>query len=168
MNFQAFEVGRKVCQPTHKDESIFDVTEGGAILLLKFRKPSSKEKNSVKSGVASFRAVMLDGVVFFLARFGTGNWIDAPYNRYTSPGEVPPVLDGSGIMLHVMLIDADTGILVAQRVIGLSTEFTKSFRDLVEVEPEYHSMVEFQNRINTIYSRYSTNQMVEMAGVRNE
>lgn len=162
-----FRVGKKVCSPIKGDASVFEITQGGAILMLKFQSPTSKEKNSIKSGVARFRAISIDGVVFFLARFGTNPWIDAPYNKTTSQSSIDRAANGMGLSLHIMLVDAATGILVAQRVIGLSTKFTNDLADLIDLQPNFADWDAYIAEINRIYAEYTTEDMVQLGGFEN-
>lgn len=167
MEFKKFSVGEKVCDPIRWDESIFEITDGGAILMLKFQHPTSKEKNNIKSGVAQFKAVSIDGVVFFLCRFGTAPWIDAPYSKSLSNSKITRSPDGCGLSLHVMLIDSSTGVLVAQRLIGLNAQFTNDLADIINLQPYFPDRDAYLQLVNRIYSKYSTEDMVQMGGIKN-
>lgn len=167
MEFVKFSVGEKVCDPIRGDASIFEITESGAILMLKFQRPTSKEKNNIKSGVAQFKAISIDGVVFFLCRFGTASWIDAPYSKSLSQSTITRPTDGKGLSLHILLIDASTGVLVSQRIVGLTTQFTNALADMIELQPYFSNHSAYLDLINQIYSKYSTEDMVQMGGIKN-
>ena len=167
MEIGSYRIGDRICDPISGDASLFDITPGGAELILKFQRPSSREKSAVKSGVAQFRAIAINGIVFFLARFGTMAWIDAPYNKTTSQGQIQRPPEGMGIALHIMLVDASTGILVAQRVIGLSTKFTRDLADMISLEPEHSNWDAYLAEIDRIYQMYTTQDMVQLGGIEN-
>ena len=82
-----FETGAafpKVFPPTPEGAHLeFD---GSFQLLCKFSRPTAKEKNAFKSGVPQFDLAIVDDFMFFLARFGTLNWMDAPFNIHLYRG----------------------------------------------------------------------------------
>lgn len=168
MDFTKLTVGEKVCVPTHKDEVTFDLTPGGAVLMMQYNGPSATEKRNVKSGVTQFKALSIDGIIFFLARFGDSPWIDAPYNSHIGYGKLEHAEEGLGLALHILLIDSSAGVLVAQRLIGLSTDFTNSFAELVALQPNFSGDQEYYARLGSIYQRYTTLDMVEMGGLNNK
>mgnify|MGYP001623144139 CR=1 FL=1 len=161
--FMKVEEGQKILPPG-KDQIQFDLTDGGAILLAQMHKPTAAEARAYKNGVPQFKYTVIDGVLYFLSRFGTLNWTDAPFHRdlAVNATKLPNPKDGEGLGVHVMLVDAATGILKVQRLIGLSTQFT---RDLVEeiVKQPIMSRSQYLASVNATYARYSTRDMVEMA-----
>jgi hypothetical protein len=160
MEMRAFAVGDVVMQPSG-EEVVFDIDNAGALLLIKYSKPSAKEKSEVKSGVAQFRIAELDGILFFLCRFGTGQWMDAPYHPDFSRYTLPVPGDGEGLLLHVMLIDSSTGVLAAQRAIGLSTEFSAALLQTAAGLPP--SGDDYKQRIARIYNERTTNDLLSLA-----
>lgn len=138
--------------------------DGGFQLMCRLSRPTAKEKNAFKSGVAQFDLAVVDGVIFFLSRFGTMNWMDSPFNIHLYPDqrarllEVPDPTQGYGI--HIMLVDSSTGIVVHQRLIGLDHDLSMRLRDAIInqlVIPDYHQ------RLQSIMARYSTRDLVALA-----
>ena len=156
---QIFEVGKQVMDPGY-DGVIFDVADDGATLVIRMCAPASKEKQAFKSGL-SLRYKVVDGIIFILIRIGTMQWMDAPYYVGFSPNltrcfELPK--NGEGLAVHALLVDGNTGILVDQKMIGLTTDgslkLIKSIEDQ-EVIPDYNI------RLQRIYAQYSTDDMVK-------
>lgn len=152
-----------MCSPSD-DEVIFEMTDGGGILLIKFGSPSAAEKRAVKNGSAQFKLIEVDGIIFFLSRFGTMNWMDAPFHRDLAKEYVRPN-EGEGLSLHIMLVDARTGILAAQRIIGLQTAFSNALLDMIEEQPAIDAA--YNLTISKIHGKYTTNDLVEMSSVEN-
>jgi hypothetical protein len=148
-------------QPSGEDVVVFDIDNAGALLLIKYNRPRAKEKSDVKSGVAQFKIAKLDGILFFLCRFGTGNWMDAPYHPDFSRYTLPVPGEGEGLLLHVMLIDSSTGVLAAQRAIGLSTEFSAALLQTAAGLPP--SGDDYMLRIKRIYAERKTNDLLVLA-----
>ena len=158
--FQNFEVGKVVCRPS-PDGIVFETTPAGVLLLLKMQRPTRKEVREFKNGRAKFRFVVKNDIIFFLAKFGALPWMDAPYYRKYAQFdgaslEVPP--DGKGIALHAMLIDASSGVLVAQKLIGLSTELSRDLIAAMKAQPEINN---YYNVVDLTQAMYSTPQLVK-------
>lgn len=166
MELKEYTVGQIVCSPS-AEETKFDLTDGGALLLIKFNRPTSNEKRDIKSGVAQFKLAVRDGVLFFLCRFGTSNWMDIPYHRDLSEYTLFRPMTGEGLLLHIMLIDASTGCLVVQRVIGLSTAFSSALVDAAAQQRPLGSREAYYKKVAQLHIRYSTNELVESAFAEN-
>lgn len=157
-----FEVGKPVCSPS-EDGIIFDLDDSGATLLYKMASPTQREIKSM-AGSAEFRYIKINDIIFFLSRFGYLEWMDAPYHRSLSLSltKTMTIENGMGLSLHMLLIDAKTGILLYQRLIGLGTDFSVALVDDIEQQKEI-AILDYHNRINQIYAQYTTGQMVAMA-----
>lgn len=163
--YTSFAVGDKVCSPS-KDEVIFEMTDGGGLLLIKLNSPTSDEKKAIKNGVAQFKFAEINGIIFFLSRFGTMNWMDAPFHRqFSSMSEFARPNENEGLLLHIMLIDARTGIMAAQRVVGLQHNFTNALLDTIAAQPSIN--VFFDVVLSEIYNKYTTYDMLKMAIAEN-
>lgn len=166
MDFEFLAVGQKVCAPSSEGVTL-DLSESGYTLIYRFNHPTAAEKRNLKSGAYQFKAVMLDGVLFFLSRFGNQPWCDAPFHRglaQARSAEKPE--EGNGNSLLVLLVDASTGILQTIRLIGLSHKFSMQLIELIEKHPE-QAPVNWQQTLASIFARYTTEQMVEMAVIEN-
>ena len=156
---QIFEVGKQVMNPGY-DGVFFDVADDGATLVIRMGAPTSKEKQAFKSGI-SLRYTIVESVIFILARMGTMQWMDAPYyvglsRNLTSCFKLPK--DGEGLSVHALFVDGNTGILIAQKLMGLNTDgslkLIKAIEDQ-EIIPDYHT------RLQKVYAQYTTDDMVK-------
>jgi hypothetical protein len=169
MDMQALEVGGLIDPNTKKfAESVkFDFDSSGGILYMFWGSPTNKEIRNCQKGTASFSLVEVDGVLFFLSRFGDLKWQEAPYHvRLSQPFEVekPTFTDGTGYALTVILVDADTGIIKALRMIGLPTGLSLKFIDAVERQlKESFNHAEYLSRVKGVYNRYSTMDLVKLS-----
>lgn len=157
-----FEVGKQTFPPS--DDAVrFDMADDGATLLYQMSKPSKREVKSFQS-TAEFAFVMIQGVIYFLSRFGYLDWNDAPYHRALSKKltRTMTITDGSGLALRCLLVDAESGILLHQRLIGLGTDFSIALVDEVERQPSLLP-ADYDAKINAAYALYSSDQMAGMA-----
>ena len=154
-----YEVGKRVMSPGY-DGVIFDVTDDGAVLIIRMGAPTSKEKQAFKSGL-SLRYTVVDGIIFILTRMGIMQWMDAPYYVGLSRGlshcfELPK--NGEGLAVHALLIDGDTGILVAQKMIGLTTDGSLK---LIKTIEDQEIISDYDTRLQKVYAQYTTDDMVK-------
>jgi hypothetical protein len=153
-----YSVGDKVCAPSN-DETRFTITDEGALLLFKLRRPTAAEKREIKNGVFQSKLAMVDGIIFFLFRFGTGPWNDAPYYSRIEEKTLVAPGPGQGLALHFMFIDAETGILLQQRLIGLDHDLSLTLLHAASQQPEM-SIQDYYSRVAEIYARHSTEDLL--------
>lgn len=155
---QNYEVGKRVCQPG-PDGVFFNFTNGGGVLVIRMGRPTAEEKRAFKSGL-SLRLAVAEDIIFVLCRMGTLQWMDAPYHRGMSPAgtELEPIADGMGYAIHCMLVDAHTGILVAQKLISTTTAGGRALREAMLAQPP---LPDFDTRLQLAYAMYSTDDLVK-------
>lgn len=160
MNYNSYKVGDRVCAPSN-DEIVFDLDDQGAVLLIKYRNPTAKEKRNITKDIPQFKLSIVDDIIFVLVRFGVGAWKDAPYNAQLSSCVLPIPSDGRGLALTIFFIDASTGILINIRLIGLSSEFTRTLLHAAAAQPDLGTTEEYNKALRSVYARYSTNDLLE-------
>lgn len=156
---ESYIVGEQVCQPC-ADTVYFDMTASGGLLVIKWNKPSAKEKRAFKDRT-SFHFVVVDEVIMILCRLGTTQWMDAPYYRLRSTDELNLELphEGYGLGIHALLIDASTGILVAQKLFSIDTDTTRGLFYAISQQPV---IMDFDERVQRIMARYKTTDLVRL------
>jgi len=146
-------------------------TPTGPLLLFAYRNPSAKEIQAARTGKVELALYEDPPVLFILHRVeGLEGWADCPFSirMYTEPAPLPEQIpDGSGLGLHIALIDAGTGILKAQRLVGTSTEFARALCAAVQRQLEApFSEVAYHKRINQVYQELTTEQLLARAIAR--
>lgn len=155
-----YSVGEKVMSPSAEGVT-FDITDSGAILLVKFPHPTAKEKREFKSRGWQFKVATVDEIVFLLVRMGTLAWMDAPYNVHRSKHltTIPSVPDGEGLAVHALFIDAATGILVAQKLVSMETVDSRQLMASIVSQPH---MADYDIRLSNIMEKYQTTDLLGM------
>lgn len=160
MAIYKYEVGERILPPGN-DSMWFQMDDGGGQLVIQLRRPSSKEKQAFKNGL-SIQMAVVDQIIFILTRMGTMQWMDAPYYRKLSPNltrlEYPE--DGDGLAIHAMLVDGETGTLVAQKLISLATKTSQYLMAAIAAQPE---IPDYDDRLNRVFSQYSTEDLLREA-----
>lgn len=154
MTLQAFCVGAKIMEPTYEDGPRLDLTEDGFRLLISYNWPTPEEIFEIQNGKAEFCAAEVDDVLVFMAKFGRIPWSDMTFHRgLANSNEVIRPAQGDGTALHIMLVDSTTGILVAQRVIGLMNRFSHGLADMIEAQ-EKTVPADWDARVRQLYRKY--------------
>lgn len=144
----------------------FDITDSGCNLMLYFNEPDSAEIECVQRGEVRYGYYKENNVIMLLFKFGTLQWIDAPYSIHLSKNltELQEIKEGFGFAVNVYLIDARTGVLKAIRLISFSTRFSQMLKSDIENQKEL-TFENFDLNLNNIYRKYTTNQLVKLAKV---
>ncbi|MEU5181188.1 hypothetical protein AB0G49_14160 [Streptomyces longwoodensis] len=148
------------------------ITAGGVTFVLPLRQPSDSEVHAFRKGNAEFALYPGDHFALLLYRFsnpkGSRNpaasgpgieWSDAgwEYHRQAmgAAQPAPPGVPGGSFPLELVLVDADTNVVKALRLIGPTTEFADAVRAAVTRQAQQapafeHAMAE----IDSLYARY--------------
>lgn len=157
-----YQVGQRIVPPS-ADGIRFNLTDSGAILLIALGKPTAEEKRAFKSGAQQFNFAVANDIIFFLCRFGTQQWMDAPYCKQLSrPFNIAMPAEGQGIAMHAMLVDATTGILVAQKLIGLPHDLSVKLLQAVDAQPQ---IPDYDLRLSMTLQFYTTRELLEKTEV---
>ena len=166
--FEAIKVGEISPEfKIHEDRTFFDLTDGGAFLIVLFQSPNANEIAQFQSGKPfEIRFTELNDVIMVTTRIGHLDWVDSPYNANLSPNlskfELPN--DGQGLGLTVIFADSDTGEIKNIRLLGLSTNFTrKLFGCVMENKAKPFSQGDYYTRINEIMRKYTTREIVKLS-----
>lgn len=146
---------------------MFEYTKSGPMLIISMRNPTPGEIEAAKSGKLEMALYELKPVIFILVKIkGMGGWMDAPFSirMYDSKGITfdwsEPINEGQGLAVHIVLVDANSGIVKAQRLIGTSTAFAKGLRAAIMRQyEEPFSVKDYNAAIDRVYSRYSSDDM---------
>jgi hypothetical protein len=158
-----FEEGKTKYQEGVK----FDFDQSGGTLFLFFKNPTGEEINSIQKGKLQIGMYENSKIIFMLFKFENMEWMDAPYNVHLSPPyELQFIRNGIGYGMTIFLINANTGILEAGRLIGWRTDMSRKFKEAVECQRSYrYDTFKYTQTLNQVYGNYSTKDMVERADI---
>lgn len=130
MSFYKYEVGKPYHPSVHRwpEGSEYNFAAGEHVLLLRLNRPSAEEIHAVRKARAEFGLLVEPPVIALCYRFLPGlPWSDAPYSWHLLKAKRPEMAvlpigweEGSPhtrAILHVILIDAATGIIRAMRAL---------------------------------------------------
>ena len=139
--------------------------DGKFTLMYAFDRPTVEEKQAFKSGnPCQFGLAVVDDVIFFLSRFGTLKWMDAPFNIHLYPDDRAGLLvvpgPTQGYAVYTMLVDSSTGIIEQLRLTSLTHDLSMRLRDAIINQPV---IPDYDQRLQSIMARYSTEDLVALA-----
>lgn len=136
-----YKVGQVVKEfKNHAEETLFDIADDGASLLVFFKNPTQNEIKQFESGESfEIRMVELLDVMMFTVKIGNLNWMDAPYSPHLSLNlttlQMPK--ENQGLGLTAFLINAANGKIEHIRFLGLSKQFTEYVFKTIEKQMTY-------------------------------
>ena len=169
MQFQKFEVGQlyKPDVTKYSEGTKFNFQQGGAVLELYFNRPTGDEIQDVTRGSFEIGFYERGCIIFMLFKFGGWQWMDAPYTVHLSqPFTFEELQPGTGYGLSIFLVDAATGILRGMRYVGLSTDFSRKFKYVVERQKANpFDQAAYIAEIQQFFQNYTTEDLVKRADV---
>lgn len=162
-----FAVGEKFGKILNQS-MIFLMEKSGPIVILNWDAVTTKEFEDISKGDFKIKCFVKGQVAYLLMKFGSQNWMDLPFNVKVSgalkPEDLSEIEDGQGYGLHVVLINADNNIVLANRLIGLQTKFSRNLRKvfLEQLAGDYDAF-DYQVTASNISQAYSTKELVKMA-----
>jgi hypothetical protein len=167
INFKVLEVGKRIEEGIeHYQEGCkFDFSDSGGLLLLFYNSPTEKEIIDITKSNAKIGICEKEGVLFLLWKFGSQPWLDTPYSIHLSQKfEFQPIEDSMGYSIHIILVDAQTGIVKGMRLIAMPNKLSKNFkRIIIEQDGLSFDKNDYDKRLNMVYGNYSTGDLIKFA-----
>ena len=112
-------------------------------------------------------------VIFFLFKIqGSWEWSDQAFSIHLVPAEDRGPGDASDkhfVPLSVVLVDADTGLVRALRVVTMSPRFVVAFQRFIAVQKAApFSRAEHEAAIGSVYARYTASKDLAAAAMYRE
>jgi hypothetical protein len=162
-----YKVGEKHQEFADGTEGVyFAIDTSGFIMTVKFNSPTTKERDEFKSEKPfSIKLLEISGIIIVLVKFGSLNWMDAPFspwlgNKAIFLGHIP---EGAGYGLTIMLIDSKSGEILSLRLIGLNQRLSEEFRKMVYSAPKL-TREEYDKAVSNVF-KHTTNQLVKMSNI---
>jgi hypothetical protein len=142
-------------------------------LVLFYAGPTISEILAIKDSPVEFALVVQGDVIFLLYRFGTtGRWADAAYSYHLVPAAqqtpVPVLEETSRLLLHLLLVDANTGVIKVIRVVTLSADFSHKLVAAIAAQKERpFNSDSYDAQIEKMYRQYpESKSMLKLATAR--
>lgn len=169
MDLTKIEVGKVLnTQLPDKDQCVMNMDSSGLSLLINFDNPTTNEIEQMKAEQPfEIRFVALNDIIYFTIKFGTLQWIDAPYSPHLSNlgaawEEITD--DRLGYSLTIILTDARTRIVKNIRFVGLGNTFSKKLYESVKfVSSQTFDIINYDKALRAITYKYTSAQLANMA-----
>jgi hypothetical protein len=143
----------------------FNYDSSGHWLHYLYQSPTKVEIDSVQKGEAQFGLFTRGPLILLLHQFGDMAWNDAAYSWWLVSPEfrrIPEETDGLHALLKTIMVDTQSGLVVAIRALTFSAEFTICLHDAIRGQTrEPWSKDRHEKAVRYVYSRYTTLDLVE-------
>lgn len=149
-----------------------NLTPHGIQLNLRCCQPNPDAIVNYRKGKVEFGLFVYQGVLFFLCKFGKGDWIDAPFHAYMNPPELRGFIDGfvpgkHDVALAVLLCDEHGEQKYGARLVTIGKKFSTKLQEIVAMQSVNSiSIHEYERRIRSAFSKFTPERMVSQAVVK--
>jgi hypothetical protein len=159
-----YQVGQ-LYSPTRRrwpEDVDYNFRAGQHELRLFFRNPSAVDIDAIARGPCEFALLRGRDTFFFLYHFGDAvPWSDKPFSWWLVPEDervTPKTADfpEPHDLLSIILVNADSGIIKALRVVTFSPAFTAAIRLAIADQAKYPFVGDaaYEAQIRAYYARY--------------
>jgi hypothetical protein len=176
MESRVYEVGQAFdpSRTTWPETVRYSYRDGQHELVAFRRRPSMAEIEALTEGPSEF-ALYVDGdLLLFLFRFQSLeldpviDWSDSPFTIHRVPEserQLPPDVPGRG-QLHVLLVDAGTGLVIGARIVTLDEAFTTALHGAIREQAARPSSADYDRALRQIYASHRTAALARLAQYR--
>jgi hypothetical protein len=167
-----YEVGKLYTERTHWPElAQYNYRGGEHELVLFFNHPTPEEIHDVARGEVSFALYERGAQIVMLYRFGQAlPWSDAPYSIHLVPTEervLPPETAEGAEPLHVVLVNAATGIIAALRAIAIPQDFLQVLYAAIHRQAALpFTRAIYNGELESLFARYDSAALAGIATAR--
>lgn len=167
-----YEVGKLYTARTHWPElAQYNYRGGEHELVLFFNHPTPEEIHDVARGEVDFALYERGAQIVMLYRFGQAlPWSDAPYSIHLVPTEervLPPETAEGAELLHVVLVNAATGIIAALRAIAIPQDFLQVLYSAIHRQAALpFTRAIYNGELESLFARYDSAALAGLATVR--
>lgn len=151
----------------------YNYRSGAHELVLFLGSPSPTETEACKSGQAHFALYARDSLLLLLYELSPGlPWSDAPYSWHLLPAherDLPSADLGPEARAHltIVLVDANTGLVRALRLVSFSHEFTVALHAAIRAQAAHaFDAKRYDRELAALYARCSTAKLLELCPAR--
>lgn len=162
------EVGKNYSEHIGAPDDIHcHITDAGLHIRIRMFNPTEDELLQLSSKAnIQFKLLKMRGIIFILVKFGSLQWMEAPYNANLARNlsRLPSFGDSTGFYTSIEVYDTSSGKLCLQRNVFLPTEMSKQLVSYMEEQlKEPISIDKMGIQLNEIYRTYSTKELLKFA-----
>jgi hypothetical protein len=135
-----------------------DITDDDIYLYIGMSEPAVQEVKNFRTGDFQVELAYVNGIIFFLFKFGTEQWMDVPYNPHLSQylTALKPVENDDGYLFIAMLWNSINGEVKSIGFGALGNKKSKSLKQLVENEMKKEFNINlYHKNLKNVYARFS-------------
>lgn len=136
----------------------YNYRSGKHELTIFLNNPTHEEIQDVAMGDSAFALFADQGLIVLTYTFGNAiPWSDAPYSIHLLPeSDRKLAVDGQSATMHVVLVDASTGIIKALRLVSMPSEFSMALHNSINQQAaQSFDPRAYDRHLEELYAKYS-------------
>src|SRR3954453_19721584 len=174
-----YEVGRPFdpSRTTWPETVTYSYRNGRHELVAFRRRPSMAEIEALTEGPSEFTLYVDGDLLLLLYRFHSLefdpviDWSDSPFTIHRVPDterQLPPDEPDQG-QIHVLLVNADTGLVIGARTLTLDEAFTTALHLAIRDQAERPwSSGDYELALRRLYASHRTGELARLAQYRSQ
>lgn len=162
-----YKLGQKYDMVMTGDGATFEVFDNQCMLTIGMSNMSPKDIKMLSAGKLDVYLAIIEGIIFITVTIGDAFVFDIPF--YAGVYEEFPLKNPApyGFVVPVFIIENIDNTIQGMRVMGFDTEFSKKFYKVSRKQFE-NKIPDFKKRIENIYERYSTEDILKNSILKNK
>lgn len=153
-----------------KNGTMFHMDKNRVDLVVALERPTEFEIEQYRFGQPSFGLCVHGPVIFFLSRYGSLPWGDAPYSANLNPphlrGMPEDYAPGKRLLLQLMVIDSSTNRIAALRLTTLSPALCEMLAKLIKHQMASPvSLADYDKAITDAYAKHPTTDSMKKSAI---
>lgn len=154
------------------ESTMAEYRKDGLWIILFFNRITKKEMKNFIKGDVQLALYQSGPIIFILAEItGCLSWSDIPYTIHMVKDEAKPEIlskiifkEGQGIPVYLVLVEGNSGIVKAMRMIRAETEFSNTMVDLTRRQAlSLFNQSDYDDHLRYIQQEKSAEDMLEEA-----
>lgn len=148
-----------------RDSLQIDMTDDGSFLIIALKEPTNDEIRSFINTNWEIRLTCFRYGMWFTFKFGSLDWMDAPYHPLLSNNlNIPEGLDRACAGLTIMLINSLDGRILLLDTVDYSEDFAdKVSTSIIAMTKLSFDMSEYDMFLSRVKKQYSSEQIASQA-----
>ena len=162
-----YELGQKYDMKMDGDGATFEVFDNQCTLTIAMSNMSPEDIETLSAGKIDVYLAIIEGIIFITVTIGDDFVFDIPFNAGVYEKFVLEDPAPYGFVVPIFIIENTDNTIQGMRVMGFDADFSKKFYKASRNQFE-NKIPDFKKRIESIYERYSTEDILKNSILKNK
>lgn len=165
MGVACYTIGQPFDKTMPGDGAIFEMIDGQCVLVIGLSGISKTEREAVDHGTMQVGINVIDGILFICVNCNKVLFFEAPFHAGLYPEfALEPVPAGMGYPVLIILVENQTNIIRAMRVVGLDHQISKIlYREAQKQRKLSICKDDYDEKLNQVYAKYESGEIMKQS-----